>query len=70
MPYEFATPLSQQVLQMRRRNGELLTPELNDSNRRLYGLPSQIVVREAFVADREGIVDSYQGERRLFREGQ
>jgi hypothetical protein len=42
--------------------GELRTPELNDQNRRLFGIPSQIVVREAFMADRENIPDSFQGE--------
>lgn len=30
--------------------GELRTPDLNDSNRRLFGLPSQLVQREAFLA--------------------
>ncbi len=57
----------------RLRAGELGTPDLNDSNRRLYGLPSQFVVREAFVADRATVLDSFQGEtvhqRKLSREG-
>lgn len=47
--------------QKRLRSGELYTPELNDQNRRLFGLPSQMVVREAFIADREAIRDSFQG---------
>lgn len=34
----------------RLRSGELRTPELNDQNRQLFGLPSQIVQREAFMA--------------------
>jgi hypothetical protein len=39
--------------QKRLRAGELRTPDLNDSNRRLYGLPSQLVQREAFIGARE-----------------
>ena len=43
--------------QKRLRAGELGTPHLDDQNRRLYGLPSQIAVREAFVADRQFTLD-------------
>ena len=39
--------------QKRLSAGELATPDLNDSNRRLHNIPSQIVVREAFIASRE-----------------
>jgi hypothetical protein len=50
------------AFQKRLGAGELRTPELNDQNRRLYHLPSQMVVREAYVADRESVRDSFQGE--------
>lgn len=60
--YEIASDLSQQVLEMRRRRAELATPPLDSQNRRLYGLPSQVVVREAFMADRRSIPDAFQGE--------
>ncbi len=49
--------------QKRLSAGELRSPHLDDSNRRLFGLPSQVVVREAFIADREVAVD--QAKRRL-----
>jgi len=49
------------AFQKRLRNGELATPDLNDQNRRLFGIPSQIVVREAFMADRDATPDSFQG---------
>jgi hypothetical protein len=55
-----------QAFQKRLRDGELATPDLNDQNRRLFGIPSQTVVREAFIADREGFADSYQGESLKF----
>ena len=48
-----ASDLSFECLQKRLRTRELATPELNDQNRRLHGLPSQVVVREAFIASRE-----------------
>lgn len=51
-----------QSFQKRLSSGELYTPELNDQNRRLFGLPSQMVVREAFAADREVVRDGFQGE--------
>lgn len=37
--------------QKRLRTFELHTPELDNRNRQLFGLPSQMVVREAFVGD-------------------
>ena len=57
-----ASDLSYESFQLRRRRLELTTPQLDSQNRRLYGLPSQMVVREAFMADRANIPDSYQGE--------
>jgi hypothetical protein len=51
-----------ETLQKLLRAGELKSPDLNDSNRRLFNVPSQTVVREAFMADRQTIPDSYQGE--------
>jgi hypothetical protein len=51
-----------ETLQKLLRAGELKSPDLNDSNRRLFNVPSQMVVREAFMADRQTIPDSYQGE--------
>lgn len=50
-----ASDLSQQVLELRRRRLELTTPELDSQNRRFYGLPSHVVQREAFIADRESV---------------
>jgi hypothetical protein len=67
---QFASDLSQRVLQMRRRRFELTTPPLNDTNHRLYHLPSVMVQREAFIGDRGAIADSFQGESRQIREGQ
>lgn len=68
------TDLSYETFQLRRRKGQLGPCELDSQNRRLYGLPSQMVVREAFISDRETIPDSYQGDtvtmRKLYREGQ
>jgi hypothetical protein len=56
-----ASELSYLVLQARRRRGELGPCALDSSHQRLYAIPSAIVVREAFAADREAIPDSYQG---------
>ena len=58
------------AFQKRLRNGELGTPNLNEQNRLLYPIPSAIVQREAFMADRESVIDSFQGEsRRHVEEG-
>ena len=67
--HEIATEFSQAVLEVRRRNGELTPPPLDSVNRRLYGLPSRVVQREAFIADREPVPDSWQGEPTLIRHG-
>jgi hypothetical protein len=48
--------------QKRKSAGELATPQLDNQNRRLFGLPSQMAVREAFIADRDTTPDSFQGE--------
>ena len=57
-----ASDLSQRVLELRRQRGELNACGLDSQNQRLHPLPSQIVQRQAFIADREGIADSWQGE--------
>lgn len=57
-----ASDRSYECFQMRARRFELTTPELDSRLRNLHGLPSQMVVREAFAADREPVIDSYQGE--------
>jgi len=57
-----ASELAQRVLQLRRERGELNACGLDCSNQRLYPLPSQLVMRHAFIADREGTPDSFQGE--------
>lgn len=54
---DIATPLTHQVLELRRRRGELGPCALDSVNRRLYHLPSVLVQREAFIADRETAVD-------------
>ena len=60
--YPIASDLSFECLQKRLRTRQLEAPELNDQNRRLFSLPSHIVVREAFISDRESVSDSFQGE--------
>lgn len=60
--YTIASDLSYAVLQKRRREFQLQTPELDSRLRNLHGVPSQLVQREAFAADRESVIDSYQGE--------
>ena len=57
-----ASDRSYEVLQERRRRGEIGACALDSLNQRLHPLPSQLVVREAFIADLEAIVDSFQGE--------
>ena len=49
--------LSQLVLEKRRRQLELGSQVLDSTNQRLYPLPSQLVEREAFIADRETVLD-------------
>jgi hypothetical protein len=58
-----ASELSYRVLELRRQRGELGPCDLDCSNQRIYPLPSQFVVREAFIADRKRTPDSFQGER-------
>jgi hypothetical protein len=57
-----ASDTSQQVLELRRLRGELGPQTLDSQNRRLYGIPSVVVQREAYAADRQAIPDSFQGE--------
>ena len=57
-----ASDLSYRVFQLRRQRGELGACNLDSTNQRIHPLPSQIVQRTAFIADREGIADSWQGE--------
>lgn len=57
-----ASDLSYLVLQKRRESGELSACALDSTNQALYPLPSQHVLREAFIADRPAITDSFQGE--------
>jgi hypothetical protein len=64
--HAIASDLSYAVLQKRRREFQLQTPELDSRLRNLYGLPSQLVQREAFAADRETVPDSYQGEAKAW----
>jgi hypothetical protein len=63
MDSPIASDLSYLVLQRRRQQAELSPCALDSSNQRLYPLPSQMVVREAFIADRAPVVDSFQGDR-------
>ena len=65
LDHPIATELSYLTLQARRLRGELGPCELDSVNRRLYPIPSAIVQREAFMADRESIPDSFQGERTI-----
>jgi hypothetical protein len=61
-----------ETLQKLLSTSELRTPELDNRNRQLFHLPTQMVVREAFIADREVSVDSFawdamRKQRRLER---
>jgi len=56
-----ATDLSYETLQMRRRRFELALPEPDNRCRNLYPITVGCE-RHAFVADRESIPDSFQGE--------
>ena len=51
-----ATDTEQQVFELRRLRSELGSQALDSSNQRLYPLPSQLVEREAFIADRDAAV--------------
>ena len=59
-----------ETLQKQFRTNELGTPQLNDQNRRLHNLPSQMVQRETFIADRIVLMnkrswDAYRIAKRL-----
>jgi hypothetical protein len=60
LDHVIASDTAQQVLEVRRLRGELGFQTLDSQNRRLYALPSHLVQREAFVYDRETVVDTYQ----------
>ena len=54
---DIASDLSQLVLKLRRRRGELGAQTLDSSNQTLYALPSQLAGREAFIADRDTVLE-------------
>ena len=62
MDRPIASDLSQQVLQMRRLRGELGPCQLDSTNRTLYALPCVVVQREAFIADRQTVLDGFKWE--------
>jgi hypothetical protein len=49
-----------ETLQQLLRTGQLTPPELDNRNRQLFHLPSVMVQREAFIADRVAFVDRAQ----------
>jgi len=51
-----ASDLSYLVLQKRRERGELSPCALDSVNQRLYPLPSRMVERHAFIADRDAVI--------------
>jgi hypothetical protein len=62
-----------ETLQQLLRSGQLRTPDLDNSNRRLFNIPSHVVVREAFMSDRvvaadKAAWDANQAARRLFKQ--
>jgi hypothetical protein len=57
LDHSIASDLSYLVFEKRRRESELGLQVLDSSNQRLYALPSHLVQREAFVYDRETVVD-------------
>lgn len=67
-PSLFASDLSQDVLEQRRRLRELAPPSLNLRNQRMYPLLAA-VLRSAYPVDAEAIPDSFQGESKQIREG-
>ena len=59
-----ASDLSYLVLQKRRERGELGACRLNDTNQRLYAIPSLIANRRKFIADvDEFLTDAVQSGR-------
>lgn len=68
LDHTVASDLSHRVLELRRQRGELTTPVLRLPHQR-----PQACVFDAYVADRPGITDGYQGEwlkRAVIGEGQ
>jgi hypothetical protein len=55
-----ASDKSFEVFQLRARRFELGLQSLDSTNQKLHALPSHLVQREAFVYDRETVVDTYQ----------
>lgn len=56
-------------LQKRLRLRELTFPELDNQNRELFNIPSQIVQRESFMADRSyGVSEEEWTARRIARQ--
>ena len=50
--------LSYEVLQARLRRGDMGHQSLDSQNRRLFPLPSELVQREAYIADKDAIFAS------------
>ena len=50
------------AFQYRLGSRELRAPQLDDRFCDLYGIPRQVVQREAFAGDRPTILDGFQGE--------
>jgi hypothetical protein len=67
--FPIASDLSYLVLQKRRREFQLTTPELDSRLRNLYTVPG-VIERHAFIADRASVPDSFQGETRRFWDGE
>ena len=63
--YLIASDLSLKVLERRRLKAELGPCQLDSTNLRLYGLPSQHAAREAFIADPDAIADDSLTPKRL-----
>lgn len=63
------TDLGFESFQKRARLGQLGVPELDSQNRRLYSLPSVVVQRERYLADRDTVLDGFQGDAGLWRHG-
>ena len=57
--------LSYECFKLRQRTGELATPKADSTLRHLYPITAGCE-RHAFIADREPVVDSFQGETPKF----
>lgn len=64
-----ASALSYEVLKFRREHPELESSRLDSSNQRLRAITAVASVFDGFAADREGVMDSYQGESMRWPEG-